>query len=53
VGYADGRETAAIERAAVLREQGKSVELAVSSQTEAAAQESQQQKNYAALEYIS
>ncbi|MBQ1808348.1 MAG: ATP phosphoribosyltransferase regulatory subunit, partial [Selenomonas sp.] len=53
VGYADGRETAAIERAAALREQGKSVELAVSSQTEAAAQESRQQKNYAALEYIS
>ncbi|SHL01386.1 ATP phosphoribosyltransferase regulatory subunit [Selenomonas ruminantium] len=53
VGYAAGKETAAIERAAALRAQGKSVELAVSSQTEKAAQESQQQKNYAALEYIS
>lgn len=53
VGYVAGKETAAIERAAALRAQGKSVELAVSSQTEKAAQESQQQKNYAALEYIS
>ena len=52
VGYAAGKETAAIERAAQLREQGKSVELAVSSQTEAAAKESQQAKNYAAFEYI-
>ncbi|MBE6084886.1 MAG: ATP phosphoribosyltransferase regulatory subunit [Selenomonas ruminantium] len=52
VGYAAGKETTAIERAAQLREQGKSVELAVSSQTEAAAKESQQAKNYAAFEYI-
>ena len=52
VGYAAGKETMAIERAAQLREQGKSVELAVSSQTEAAAKESQQAKNYAAFEYI-
>lgn len=52
VGYAAGKETEAIEKAAQLREQGKSVELAVSSQTEAEARESQQQKNYAALEYI-
>ena len=52
VGYAQGREAEAIERAAVLREQGKFVELAVSSQSEAAAKESQQLKNYAALEYI-
>jgi ATP phosphoribosyltransferase regulatory subunit len=52
VGYAAGKETTAIERAAQLREQGKSVELAVSSQTEAEARESQQAKNYAAFEYI-
>ena len=52
VGYAAGRETAAIERAAQLRSQGKSVELAVSSQTEDVARESQQAKSYAALEYI-
>ena len=52
VGYAAGKETMAIERAAQLREQGKSVELAVSSQTEAEARESQQAKNYAAFEYI-
>jgi len=52
VGYAPGQEEKAIERASALREQGKSVELAVNSQTKAAAQESQQQKNYAALEYI-
>jgi ATP phosphoribosyltransferase regulatory subunit len=52
VGYAPGKEVAAIERAAALREQGKSVELAVSSQSEAMAKESQQLKNYAALEYL-
>lgn len=52
VGYAAGKETAAIEKAASLREQGKSVELAVSSQTEVEARESQQAKNYAAFEYI-
>lgn len=52
VGYAPGKETEAIEKAAALREGGKSVELAVSSQSEAAARESQQAKNYAALEYI-
>ncbi len=52
VGYAPGQEVAAIERAAELRAQGKAVELAVNSQTEAAAQESQHRKNYAALEYI-
>lgn len=52
VGYAPGKEVAAIERAAALREQGKSVELAVSSQSEAKAKESQQLKNYAALEYL-
>ncbi|MCR5757577.1 MAG: ATP phosphoribosyltransferase regulatory subunit [Selenomonas sp.] len=52
VGYAPGQEEAAIERATSLRGQGKSVELAVSSQTEAAARESQQQKNYGALVYI-
>ncbi len=53
VGYAAGKETEAIEKATSLREQGKSVELAVSSQTEAEARESQQQKNYAAFVYIS
>ena len=53
VGYAAGKETEAIEKAAQLREQGKSVELAVNSQTETAAKESQQQKNYAAFVYIS
>ena len=53
VGYAAGKETEAIEKAAQLREQGKSVELAVNSQTETATKESQQQKKYAAFVYIS
>ena len=52
LSYAAGKAAAAIEQAGKLRQSGKVVELALSAQTEQAAQESQQLKGYKELVYL-
>ena len=49
---AAGKAAAAIEQAGKLRQSGKVVELALSAQTEQAAQESRQLKGYKELVYL-
>jgi len=53
VGYSDGKTAEAIERAEALRAEGRVVELALSSQTEAEASRCQKELGYESLVYVS